>query len=318
MTFYLCPRRPRSWGSLPGDRSQRAGCESSASTRRDTTDDGIMWMTNRRQVLLVSVRQKHIGNAAVHILINERLWGGHIRRTKQSCSSFSHPPVGCLGASAWLEVAASLTCRAISPVLFKTGMSAGYRKWLSHRLRLTWSSTAIQQCDNQISANKSWFAAQLKSGSSCFWKGLFDNVIELYQQEIVHGNVNNHKSNYFLISDPPPADAGSFRMGRKKDGDLMLPSPSSTTHPSLCPQGQVTSQPPGLISWVKCQYSRQRVRNADERATTASRVWCLVYKKALRLIWFRSWAGCINISVIMLTQPKSSFQTQTQQPESKR
>lgn len=95
-------------------------------------------------------------------------------------------------------------------------MSAGYREWLSHRLRLRWSSTAIQQCDNQISANKSWFAAQLKSGSSCFWKGLFDNVIELYQQEIVHGNINNHKSNYFLISDPPPADAGSFRMGRKK------------------------------------------------------------------------------------------------------
>lgn len=98
-----------------------------------------------------------------------------------------------LGCLSWLGVTAFLTCTATSPVMFKTGMSAGYRKWLSHRLRLTQSSNAIQQCDNQISANKSWFAAQLKSGSSCFWKGLFDNVIELYQQEIMHGNINNHK-----------------------------------------------------------------------------------------------------------------------------
>lgn len=46
VTFYLCPQHPWKWGSLPSDRSQRAGCESAASTRWDTASNGICeWQT---------------------------------------------------------------------------------------------------------------------------------------------------------------------------------------------------------------------------------------------------------------------------------
>lgn len=163
----------------------------------------------------------------------------------------------------WLGVTASLTCTAISLVLLKTGISAGYGEWLSHRLRLTRSSNAIQQCDNQISANKSWLAAQLKSGSSCFWKGLFDNVIELYQREIMHGNVNNHK----VIIFPSLALSGCWKLWeeRKKSADSMPPFASSTTRLPLAEKrtqasgfvdapgdGSITTT--GLISCVKCRY----------------------------------------------------------------
>lgn len=262
MTFYLCPRRPWQRGSLLGDRSRPPILRLHPGGHRQLQQ---RWMTNKGQVFPVSERPKHRGDAVVHILINYKPWDRGTRwklGQNQSIPSLSHPPGGCLGGFAWLGVTDSLTCPAISLVLLKTGISAGYGEWLSHRLRLTRSSNAIQQCDNQISANKSWLAAQLKSGSSCFWKGLFDNVIELYQREIMHGNVNNHK----VIIFPSLALSGCWKLQeeRKKSGDSMLPSPSSTMRLCLVEKrtralwaapgdGSITTT--GLISCVKWWHS---------------------------------------------------------------
>lgn len=203
------------------------------------------------------------------------------------------------------------------------------------RLRLTRSSNAIQQCDNHISANKNWFASQLKSGSSCYWKGLFDNVIELYQQEIMHGNINNHK---VIIFSSPTLHQRMLEVSGWSEKKAVIwccclraaPHGSHSLRAAWLLPETVPSQLRALLA----------VSNADihskARGTCVSNnsgcyflyatniegtLWCDVWpiKRKSIQIWFRSWAGCINISCHYAnTQPKSSFQTQTQQPESKK
>lgn len=104
-----------------------------------------------------------------------------------------------------------------------------------------WSSNTIQECDNQISGNKSWLAVQLKSGSSCFWKGLFVNVIELYQQEFKDGNINNHK---VIILPSQTISQWMLKALGGESGDRSLsftPEPEQTT-PSYQEKSQDSAQ----------------------------------------------------------------------------
>lgn len=134
----------------------------------------------------------------------------------------------------------------------------------------------------------------------------------------MHGNVNNHK--VIILSSPTLYQRMLEASGwaGEKCRDLMLPSPGSTTRLArslqaawLHPQ-TVPSAPQALLA----------VLNADihgkvcgmQTSKQQQRAWCDVWP--IKRPHFLSELGWLRN--IMPTQPKSLFQTQTQQLESKR